>query len=391
MEDLHIPPPNSLNSPSPSPFQLLLHRLLKSLSSSSSWSYSVFWRLSPSLLSLSWSDGLILNNSSSSSSSSDDIEWFYLLSLTKSFSSTDASSSTPSLCFSSSTPIWITTSTCLHLSNCSRVREALLHGVQTLLCIPISGTGVLELGSSLIIPENRSLIHQLKSLYSSCSNGSPHPTVSLKKGLVKTTFSSLNSDLSESDGGGSVLVHTRPKKRGRKQAVAKDLPGSHVEAERQRREKLNHRFYALRSVVPNVSRMDKASLLSDAVSYINELKTKVEELEAEALKMKKIMMIAVDKPPTLINGVIKDESMEVEVRFLGIDALIRVRSESGGHPAALLMDALRQLELPVHRASVSSVHELMLQDVVVRVPVELQCEQTLKAALVSKLVKNSYT
>ncbi|XP_039138883.1 transcription factor MYC2-like [Dioscorea cayenensis subsp. rotundata] len=241
-------------------------------------------------------------------------------------------------------------------------------------------------------PENLSFIHQLKSLYSS-PIGSSHSIISLKKEPVNTTtLSSLNSDLSESDGGGSVLDLTaRPKKRGRKQAVAKEVsPGSHVEAERQRREKLNSRFYALRSAVPNVSRMDKASLLSDAVSYINELKTKVEELEAEALKMKKMMMITMDKPPTLINGVNKDESMEVEVRFLGIDALIRVRSENGGHPAALLMDALRQLELPVHRASVSSVHELMLQDVVVRVPVELQCEQTLKAALVSKLMKNNY-
>lgn len=56
---------------------------------------------------------------------------------------------------------------------------------------------------------------------------------------------------------------------------------NHVEAERQRREKLNHRFYALRSVVPQVTRMDKASLLSDAVAYINELKAKVDKLESK--------------------------------------------------------------------------------------------------------------
>ncbi|XP_012858919.1 PREDICTED: transcription factor ABA-INDUCIBLE bHLH-TYPE-like [Erythranthe guttata] len=56
------------------------------------------------------------------------------------------------------------------------------------------------------------------------------------------------------------------KKRGRKSAGPRgpDAPPTMnlVEAERQRREKLNHRFYALRYVVPNVSRMDKASLLS---------------------------------------------------------------------------------------------------------------------------------
>ncbi|KAE8708554.1 homeobox-leucine zipper protein ATHB-12-like isoform X1 [Hibiscus syriacus] len=63
----------------------------------------------------------------------------------------------------------------------------------------------------------------------------------------------------------------------------KESPIDHVEAERQRREKLNHRFYALRSVVPKISKMDKASLLSDAVTYIKELQSKIDKLETELL------------------------------------------------------------------------------------------------------------
>ncbi|KAI9121765.1 hypothetical protein K1719_007155 [Acacia pycnantha] len=62
------------------------------------------------------------------------------------------------------------------------------------------------------------------------------------------------------------------------------MPLNHVEAERQRRERLNQRFYALRSVVPNVSKMERASLFSDAVTYINELKVKIEELETRFKK-----------------------------------------------------------------------------------------------------------
>ncbi|XVE73695.1 hypothetical protein DITRI_Ditri11bG0139600 [Diplodiscus trichospermus] len=76
----------------------------------------------------------------------------------------------------------------------------------------------------------------------------------------------------------------RPRKRGRKPANGREEPLNHVEAERQRREKLNQRFYALRAVVPNISKMDKASLLGDAIAYINELQAKLKVMEAEREK-----------------------------------------------------------------------------------------------------------
>ncbi|TKY64092.1 Transcription factor bHLH13 [Spatholobus suberectus] len=79
----------------------------------------------------------------------------------------------------------------------------------------------------------------------------------------------------------SVAEDRRPRKRGRKPANGREEPLNHVEAERQRREKLNQRFYALRAVVPNISKMDKASLLGDAIAYINELQAKLKTMESE--------------------------------------------------------------------------------------------------------------
>ncbi|TVU04719.1 hypothetical protein EJB05_47850, partial [Eragrostis curvula] len=68
------------------------------------------------------------------------------------------------------------------------------------------------------------------------------------------------------------VVSAVARKRGRKSGPRLGPTISHVEAERQWREKLNRRFGDLRAAVPTVSRMDKASLLGDAAAYITELR-----------------------------------------------------------------------------------------------------------------------
>jgi transcription factor MYC2 len=59
-----------------------------------------------------------------------------------------------------------------------------------------------------------------------------------------------------------------PRKRGRKPANDREEPLNHVQAERQRREKLNQRFYALRAVVPNVSKVPTRNLSSPSCLYL---------------------------------------------------------------------------------------------------------------------------
>jgi transcription factor MYC2 len=143
-----------------------------------------------------------------------------------------------------------------------------------------------------------------------------------------------------------------------------------------------------------VSRMDKASLLSDAVSYINELKTKIDELESqlqrESKKVKLEMTDTMDNQSTTTSV---DQTrpnsggfaLEVEIKIVGLDAMIRVQSENVNYPSARLLGALRDLELQIHHASMSCVNELMLQDVVVRVPEGLRTEEGLKTALLRRL------
>lgn len=70
-----------------------------------------------------------------------------------------------------------------------------------------------------------------------------------------------------------------PKLRG-KGTPQDELSANHVLAERRRREKLNERFIILRSLVPFVTKMDKASILGDTIEYVKQLRRKIQELEA---------------------------------------------------------------------------------------------------------------
>uniref|UniRef100_A0ACD5V429 Uncharacterized protein n=1 Tax=Avena sativa TaxID=4498 RepID=A0ACD5V429_AVESA len=54
----------------------------------------------------------------------------------------------------------------------------------------------------------------------------------------------------------------------------------HVMSERRRREKLNEMFLILKSMVPSIHKVDKASILAETIAYLKELEQRVEELES---------------------------------------------------------------------------------------------------------------
>ncbi|KAI4314476.1 hypothetical protein L6164_027381 [Bauhinia variegata] len=214
------------------------------------------------------------------------------------------------------------------------------------------------------------------------------------------------SVVKEPDNGRVIEPEKRPRKRGRKPANGREEPLNHVEAERQRREKLNQRFYALRAVVPNVSKMDKASLLGDAISYINELKSKLQNLESskedlqkELNSVKKELEMAnkdsrypASGPPPSDKDLKTNNlpgsnpiDLEVDVKIIGWDAMIRIQCSRKNHPSARLMAALKELDLDVHHASVSVVNDLMIQQATVKMGSRFYTQEQLRLALSSKV------
>ncbi|KAM5584279.1 transcription factor FER-LIKE IRON DEFICIENCY-INDUCED TRANSCRIPTION FACTOR [Rosa sericea] len=54
-------------------------------------------------------------------------------------------------------------------------------------------------------------------------------------------------------------------------------------SERRRRGRMKEKLYALRSLVPNITKMDKASIIGDAVLYVQDLEKQAKKLKAEIL------------------------------------------------------------------------------------------------------------
>lgn len=376
------------------------------------WVYSILWQPSQDedgLPVLSWGDGHFRDSCKTNTATNNDLEWFYTFSVTRKFGSGDGA---VGRVFTSGDSIWLTVDQGLSWFHCDRVKEARMHGVHTLVFVPTS-CGVVELGSAQLIKQDHDTLQLAKSLFQpdvarsgvftiSNSNQTTKPGcgqirllgagLSAEKQLDEDIKKAVSSD---SDGN---FTPRRSNRGVRSKKRERDSPQNHVEAERQRREKLNRRFYALRAAVPNVSKMDKASLLDDAVHYINELKSRVQELETKHQEEKpKISSDYQSKSNSSVVDYIRPSSgfisqclnnyvTDVDVKIMGSEAMIRVRCPDKNYPAAKLMDVLRDLEFSVYHASVTSVRDLVLQDVVVRLAGDaFITEDALRTAIFQKM------
>ncbi|CAL5197847.1 unnamed protein product [Lathyrus oleraceus] len=158
-------------------------------------------------------------------------------------------------------------------------------------------------------------------------------------------------------------LETKTSQPKRSRANAED----HIMAERKRRETLSQSFIALAALVPNLKKIDKASVLSESIKYVKELKERLEVLEDQNKKTKLESVVVPNKPDICSDednsscdenieggaGAGDNESLfQVEARELGKEILIRIQSKKKKGVLVKMMEEIQSLELFVVNSSV---------------------------------------
>ncbi|KAF5738061.1 transcription factor bHLH18-like [Tripterygium wilfordii] len=130
----------------------------------------------------------------------------------------------------------------------------------------------------------------------------------------------------------------------------------HVMAERKRREKLSLRFIALSAIVPGLKKMDKASVLGDAIKYLKQLQERVKTLEEQASKKTMESVVFNKKSVYMDDENLDTESdhplPEIEARVSHKDVLIRIHCENHKGCVVNILSQMEKLKLSVVNTSV---------------------------------------
>nr|ART85714.1 FER-like iron deficiency-induced transcription factor [Pyrus calleryana] len=180
----------------------------------------------------------------------------------------------------------------------------------------------------------------------------PDPTTSLFAtspnfdGEMKGGEEEYYNDGEDSSGTTTTMTTTKRQKVDRSRTLV---------SERKRRGSMKERLYALRSLVPNITKMDKASIVGDSVLYVQDLQQQAKKLKAEIASLEASLAGADDREGHLEGSTKPNKDSNYDQFFskgiLQIDVsqveekgfYVKVACNKGGGVAISLYKALESL------------------------------------------------
>lgn len=172
-----------------------------------------------------------------------------------------------------------------------------------------------------------------------------------------------------------------------------------VLAERKRREKLSQRFIALSAMVPGLKKMDKASVLGDAINYLKQLQENVKTLEEKInMKSSEESLVFVKKSQVCLDddmsssdekfdGHFKEALPQIEARISEKSVLIRIHCEKQKGFAVKLLSEIEKLHLTVVNTSFLPFGQYAM-DITVVAQMEAEFSMTVKTLV--KVLRSTY-